>query len=232
MRVLLIILSVIIWTLQVNGQVENRRKVEDIGQEFAQKKHLEFSNSDKYIDENEIAGSPYLNKQFQSSYILKINGAEIKDMPLRYNIYNDDMEFRKDGKVMSIALPIEVARINMGGKVFIYKSYMTAKNLSAGYFQVKYEGDYQLLKKEQVVLVSPSEKTHPDDSLRFEWKSPLFYLRYGDGMAHLVNSQKNLIKTLQPIPQGVIDFIKSNKINTKDEKQLIELLEYMDDSQK
>jgi len=232
MRVLFIILSVIIWTLQVNGQVENRRKVEDIGQEFTKKKHLEFSNSDKYIDENEIAGSPYLNKQFQSSYILKINGGEIRDMALRYNIYNDQMEFKKDGKIFSIALPNEVVRINMGGKVFIYKSYMTAKNLSAGYFQVMYEGDYQLLKKEQVVLVSPSEKTHPDDSLRFERKSPLFYLRYGDGMAHLVNSQKNLIKTLQPIPQGVIDFIKSNKINTKDEKQLIELLEYMDDSQK
>ncbi len=231
MRTALIFISLILCTTLVNGQVENSRKVEDVGLEFAKKKHLESICGEKYIDEKEIAGSPYLDKQFQPSYLIKIDGSEIRDMLLRYNIYNDQMQFKKDGKVLSIVLPNEVVRINMGGKVFIYKSFMTAKNVSAGYFQVMYEGDYQLLKKEQVTLISPSEKTHSGDSLRFERKSPSFYLRYGDGMAHLVNSQKNLIKTLQPIHQAVIDFIKSKKINTKDEKQLIELLEYMDDSQ-
>jgi len=232
MRVLIIILSVIIWTLEVNGQNEIHRKVEDIGQEFALKQHREFSNNDKYIDENEIAGSPYLNKEFKSSYILKINGGEIRDMVLRYNIYNDEMEFKKDGKVMSIAFPHEVVRINMSGKVFIYKPYMTARNVSSGYFQVLYEGDYQLLKREQVKLKSPSEKTYQDDSLRFERTPPQFYLRYGDEMAHCVNSQKTLIKVLQPISQNVINYIKSNKINTKHEKQLIELMEYMDQNTK
>lgn len=231
MRVLLIILSVIIWTLQVNGQVENRRKVEDIRQEFTQKKHLDFSNSDKYIDENEIAGSPYLNKQFQPSYILKINGAEIKDMSLRYNIYNDEMEFKKDGKVMSIAFPSEIQRINIEGKVFTYARYTTPKINSSGFFQIIYDGNYQLLKKDQVTLSSPTEKTHSGDSLKFERKLPQFYLRYSGGTAHLVNSQKTLIKVLQPIPQNVIDYIKSNKIKTKDEKQLIDLMEYMDQSE-
>lgn len=148
MRTALIFISLILCTTLVNGQVENSRKVEDVGLEFAKKKHLESICGEKYIDEKEIAGSPYLDKQFQPSYLIKIDGSEIRDMLLRYNIYNDQMEFKKDGKVLSIALPNEVIRINMGGKVFIYKSYMTAKNVSAGYFQVMYEGDYQLLKKE------------------------------------------------------------------------------------
>jgi hypothetical protein len=46
----------------------------------------------------------------------------------------------------------------------------------------------------------------------------------------LVYSQKTLIKVLQPIPQNVIDYIKSNKINTKDENQLIDLMKYMADT--
>jgi len=228
MRVLLIFFSIILWVFQVNGQI----KSQDIGLEFAKKKHLEFSKGEKYIDEKQVAGSPYLNKQFQPSYISKINGAEIRDMALRYNIYNDQMEFEKDGKVLSIALPNEVVRINMSGKVFIYKPYITARNVSASYFQVLYEGDYQLLKREQVKLRSPSEKTYSDDSLRFERTPPQFYLRYGNGMAHFVYSQKTLIKVLQPISQNVINYIKSNKISTKDEKQLIELMEYMDQNTK
>lgn len=229
MKTFLITFSIMLWALLIYGQ--NTNSSSNLGYEVSRAKRFEDHKKDKYIDEKQIAGSPYLDKQFQPSYISKINGAEIRDMVLRYNIYNDQMEFKKDGKVMSIALPNEVVRINMGGKVFIYRPYMTARNVSASYFQVLYEGDYQLLKREQVKLTSPSEKIHLDDSLRFERTSPQFYLRYGDGMAHLVNSQKNLIKTLQPIPKAVIDFIKSNKINTKDEKQLIELLEYMDDSQ-
>jgi len=228
MRVLLLFFSIILWEFQVDGQI----KSENIGLEISKKNHLEFTKGLKYIDEKQIAGSPYLNKQFQPSYISKINGAEIRDMALRYNIYNDQMEFKKDGKVLSIALPNEVVRINMGGKVFIYKPYMTARNVSAGYFQVLYEGDYQLLKREQVKLRSPSEKTNPDDSLRFERTSPQFYLRYGDGMAHFVYSQKTLIKVLQPISQNVINYIKSNKINTKDEYQLIDLMKYMDQNTK
>jgi len=228
MRVLLLFFSIILWAFQVDGQI----KSENIGLEISKKNHLEFTKGLKYIDEKQIAGSPYLNKQFQPSYISKINGAEIRDMALRYNIYNDQMEFKKDGKILSIALPNEVVRINMGGKVFIYKPYMTARNVSAGYFQVLYEGDYQLLKREQVKLRSPSEKTYQDDSLRFERVSPQFYLRYGDGMAHFIYSQKTLIKVLQPISQNVINYIKSNKINTKDETQLIEFMEYMDQNTK
>jgi hypothetical protein len=228
MRVLLLFFSIILWAFQAEGQI----KSENIGLEISKKNHLEFAKGLKYIDEKQIAGSPYLNKQFQPSYISKINGTEIRDMELRYNIYNDQMEFKKDGTILSIALPNEVARINMSGKVFIYKPYMTAKNVSTGYFQVLYEGDYQLLKKEQVKLRSSSEKTNPDDSLRFERVSPQFYLRYGDGMAHFIYSQKTLIKVLQPISQNVINYIKSNKINTKDEKQLIELMEYMDQNTK
>lgn len=227
MRVLLIFFLIMLRTLQVDGQI----KSENIGLEIEKKRHLEFSKGEKYIDEKQIAGSPYLNKQFQSSYISKINGAEIKNVLLRYNIYNDQMEFIKDMKFFSIALPNEIARINMGGIVFIYKPYTAAKSMSAGYFQVMYEGDFQLLKKYQVVLSSPSEKMHSGDSLRFERKLPQFYLRYRDGMAHLVYSQKTLIKGLQPISQNIIDYIKSNKINTRDEKQLIDLMEYMDQTE-
>jgi len=230
MRTVLIILSVLIWAAHVFGQVGNQSETKDVGYEVAKLNSLNQNQGNKYLEEKDIAGTPFFDKQFQKSYILKTNGVEIKDIFLRYNLYNNNMEFKKDGKILSIAFPSEIQRINMGGKIFIHARYLKPKKVDYGFFQVLYEGDYQLLKKDQVVLKSPSDKTNQNDSLRFEKLPPEFYLLYGNGMAHLVYSQKTLIKVLQPIPQNVIDYIKSNKINTKDENQLIDLMKYMADT--
>ena len=70
--------------------------------------------------------------------------------------------------------------------------------------------------------------TNPADSMRFEQTEPLYYLRYGKGIAHLAYSQKTLIKTLQPIQQNIVNYIKSNKINTKNEAKLIDLMNFID----
>jgi len=230
MRTVLIILSALIWTGQVFGQVKDYSGAKDVGYEVVKINSINQNNEKKYLEEKDIAGCPFLDRQFQKSYILKTNGVEIKDVPLRFNLYNNNMEFIKDGKILSIEFPSEIQRIKMGDKIFVYARYMKPKNIDNGFFQVLYEGDYQLLRKDQVIIKSPSDKTNPNDSLRFEKLPPQFYLLYGNGMAHLVYSQKKLIKTLQPISQQVIDYIKSNKIDTKDESQLIHLMEYMADN--
>jgi hypothetical protein len=84
-----------------------------------------------------VGGNPYLNRQFQKSYISKKNGVEIKDMFLRYNIYSDNMEFKQpDGTIMEMTLPGEIKRINLNGTVFVYTNYLTPKNTLSGFFEV------------------------------------------------------------------------------------------------
>lgn len=230
MRLFLIILPIFIFTFQVNAQIVKPAKPEDIGFEMARIKNLEFNRSKRYLSENEIAGSPHLDENFIPASIVKTNGTEIKDMSLRYNIYSNTMEFKKEGNVLSIAFPSEIFKIRMGGRVFVYSPYMTEKNVSSGYFQVLYEGRYHLLKKYEVVLQKTSEaRSQSHDSARFVNSPPHYYLRYGDGMAHLIDSRKKLIKFLQPIPQGLINYIEDNKIKMKDEKQLMELMELLEE---
>lgn len=230
MRLFLIILSIFIFAFQVNGQNERPTNPEDVGYEIARIKNSEFNLGKKYLSENEIAGSPYLDKNFIPASIVKTNGTEIKDMSLRYNIYNNTMEFKKEDKVLSIAFPTEIFKVRMGGKVFVYSPYMTEKNVSSGFFQMLYEGRYHLLKKYEMVLKRPSEtRTQSNDSARFVSTPAHYFLRYGDGMAHLIDSQKKLIKFLQPIPQGLINYIETNKIKMKDEKQLMQLMELLEE---
>ncbi len=227
MRTVLIFLTIILWRFQVEAQTESPSHPADLGYEAAKLKSQIRNGAGKFITEKDIAGSPFLDRQFQESYILKVNGAEIKNLPLRYNLYNNSMEMIQNGQILTISFPSEIQRINMGGNVFIYAKYTTSKKIGFSFFQVLYEGDYQLLKKDLVILKTPG---NTGDSLRFERSFPQFYLRYGEGMAYLINSQKSLIKRLQPLPLSTIDFIKSNKINAKDEKKLMELMEYIADS--
>ncbi len=228
MRLLLIILPILILTLHAIGQDHNTPKAEELGQEIAKIKQLESMHGEKYMDVKQIAGSPYLYRNFVSASILKINGVEIKDILLRYNIYNDAMDFKKDGKVLSIAFPSEIYKIRMDGKVFIYTPYMTERNVSAGYFQLIYEGKYHLLKKYEIVLKKPDARTQPGDSARFVAAPPHYFLQYGDGMAHLIDTRKRLTRYLQPAPQEVINQIQSSKTKIHDEKWLIGLLEKLE----
>lgn len=225
MRLLLTILIVFVLTPHLYSQNTNTSNNIYFIREVSKRHRLEAIQNPNYLTENQIAGNPYFNKEFISGNILKTNGAEIKDIPLRYNIYTNNFEFLKDHVAQNILAPTEIDKITMSGHTFVYTRYMTSKNIRYSYFQIITKGKYQLLKMHKVVFERAEEKNTGWDSSRFVSATPNYYLRYGDGLAHLIDSQKKLIKTLQPIQEEVIDFIQENRINAKDENKLIELVE-------
>lgn len=229
MRTCLTILAIFFILNSGLCQESHLRQAEKIRIEM-DKNSLSNAYGKKSLNEKDIAGTPYLDKNFQESYILKVNGVEIKDMPLRYNIYSDNMEFVKDGNILAVAFPSEIHRIKLGGKIFIYQQYLLANKVAHGYFQVLHEGDFQLLKKYSTELKIP-EKSAIDDSMRFVRQEPAYYFRRGDGKIYAITTQKQLIKVLQPVHQPVIDFIKANKINGKDELKLVRLMEFVEENE-
>ena len=179
------------------------------------------------ITEKQIAGNIYLNKQFIQGTIIKNDGTEIKDVSLRYNIYEHTMQFKRDGTVLDIAEPTTIKRIIYDNKIFVYTKYNDAKKIKVACFQLLNEGSFQLLKMYNVALKETTVKPDISDSCRVEPSRPGYYLRYDDSIANLINSKNKLIKILQPIPQKIIDYIQENVKNVNDEKELLELLEYI-----
>lgn len=228
MRTCFTILSLILTTMCVSGQSPEFDQAKQLRFEIA--KNMELNSKGKAVDEKDIAGTQYLDKNFQESYILKVNGVEIKDMRLRYNIYSDNMEFREDGQTFVVAFPSEIHRVKLNGKVFIYDQYLLLNKITYGYFEVLYEGDFQLLKKYITTLKIP-EKRDSEDSLRFVRQSPVYYFRRGEGRIYPILTQKQLTKVIQPVHQPVIDFIKVNKINGRDELKLIRLMNFLEENE-
>lgn len=228
MRTCFILLTFCFVFFRVSGQESEKKQLDQIKIEIY--KNDFQSQKGKKIDAKDIGGTPYLDNNFQKAYILKINGTEIKDVLLRYNTYSDNMEFREDGTNYAIAFPSEIYRLKLGDLSFIYTQYQSATKIKHGYFQLLHEGTYYLLKKYRSVVKFP-ERFDSGDSIRFVKQSPTYYLKHGEGNSYEINSQKQLIKLLQPIHQPVIDYIKANNINGKDESKLINLMEYLDDNE-
>jgi len=230
MRVLLIILPLIMLSMSVSSQSSHFSENVNIGYEVANLKRIGSNLTPDKIAETQIAGSPYLDKRFVPSIIVKVDKSILKDLPLRYNVYTNNIEFEKKGVPFNFAVPTEIETILLGDNVFIYTSYIASKNVNHSYFQVLTDGKYQLLKMHKVVFKKPENNSDPGDSCRFESAQPYYYLRYMDGMARKITTRKELIKIIQPVSKEIIDYIQQQKIKVYDETELINTIRYINKS--
>ena len=208
---------------RADGQNSNENQLQNFSYELKQRN---FREGYQTLTEDQIAGSPYLNRQFTESVIVRTDHSVLKNISLRYNIFANRMEFKEKETVLYIPDPYTISRIQIGNQIFVYALYMTSKTVKASYFQLLTEGNYQLLKMYKVTFKNSDVKADIHDSPRFENQEPSYYFRYRDGMAHLISSQKELIKILQPVHEEVIDYIRSNKINARNQSQLIDLMNF------
>jgi len=211
MRLVLVLLSILLLSLQVIGQ-----NLKEFSSETLSKIRLQSN----------LAGSSP-DGQFIPSVIIRNDGTEINDIALRYNVSTNTMQFKRNGTILDIYETNKIKRIILGDKVFVYAPYNESKRIKLSYFELLNEGKYQLLKMYKVIPDETTQKPLANDYISYEKATPYYYLRYGDGMANLIDSQKKLIKILQPVPQEVIDYIMKYNIKPTNEIGLIDLMKYI-----
>lgn len=211
MRLVLVLLSIFLLSLQVKGQ-----NLKEFSSETLSKIRLQSN----------LAGSSP-DGEFIPALIIKTDGTEIKDIALRYNVVSNTMQFKRNGTILNIYETDKIERIILGDKVFVYAPYNDARRIRLSYFQLLNEGRNQLLKMYKIATDGTAEKPGANDYSSCEKATTYYYLRYGDGMANLIDSQKKLIKILQPVTQEVIDYIMKNNIKPTSDRELIDLMEYI-----
>lgn len=224
MRIILILVPFILWSFRINGQNINSQTSNAAFYEAVKEKQRQSAENLNSTDEEQISANPYLNREFRPGLIIKTNKTEFRDIPLRYNIFNNTMEFKQKETILEIIDPQTIDHILLDEKIFVYGPYKSARKIRLSYFQILTNGKFQLLK---MYRVNRNGATSKQESSVFESTTPLYYLRYLRGTAHLIDSSKKLIQILQPISQEVIDRIQQNRITDYDENELIQLLDYI-----
>ena len=198
---------------------------------------VDFYRSNKFIDgsmkseltEKDIQGSPYLNDEFVNGTIFTVQMLKYSDIPLRFNIYNDDLEFKTPtGEVMALSAPEILEKAEFGNMQMVYSPYSQTNKIKKGFFVVLEQGKASLYSKPGIVFQEPTEPAAYKEAepAKFVRKADEYYIRIGAEQAILIGNKKELIAAFPDNQDKIESFINKNKIKTNKPESLKEVVRF------
>ena len=197
--------------------------------DFMSSKKIISGETIEELDESEINGSAYLNKEFINGTIYTAQKEKFTDVPLRFNVYSDDMEFKnQNNEIMAIAAPENIEKIEIGELSFKYIPYMAGQKIKNGFFELVTDGNASLYIRHEIIFKEaekagaykeaspPSFINNPNE----------YYIQIGKNAATLVKNKKSLQEMFPDNKDKVETFIKKNNIKTNEAESIAELVNY------
>ncbi len=183
----------------------------------------------KNPDQSNFKGSPYLEDDFTEGTVYTVQKDKYVDVPMRYNIYNDDVEFKNtSGKVLAIAKPDEIEKVEIGNHQLFYIPYVITKKVKQGYLELVEGGNASLFIKHSVIFKdaeAPGAYKEAEPA-QFVTMADEFYIRIGEEAAEMITNKKDLIEIFADHKNEIETYIKKHKIKTNKVDSLSELVKY------
>ncbi len=179
--------------------------------------------------ESNIKGSPYLNNEFVTGTIYTTQKQQYNGIPLRYNIYNDDLEFKKPSEeVLALAAPEIVEYAVFGENILSFSDYYQGNKVKKGFLLVLEPGKASLMAKASVTFQKATEPAAYKDAepAKFIRKADTYYIRIGNTTAVEISNKKSLLEAFPDNRDKVEAFIDKNKIKTNKAESLKEVVKY------
>lgn len=182
----------------------------------------------KTLTESDIEGSPYLEDEFIKGTLYTTSNTKYVDVPLRYNIYNDNIEFDTGDGIQALAAPEIVDKVEFGDYTMVYVPYSITKKIRRGFFIVDQEGKASLLIKPDVAFV---EATEPGaykqaEPAKFDKKENEYYIKVGMNEAKIISNKNDLEEVFPDHTKEIETFIKKNKIKHRKPEDLKKMVQY------
>ena len=183
----------------------------------------------KTLTEQDIEGSPYLSDEFSNGTVYTTEKYKVVDVPIRYNIYNDDLEFKTpEDKIMAVSKPETIELADFGTFKMSYRNYITGSKERSGYFKIVEEGNATLLAKSEVFFqkAEPGDGIKPGKPARFVSKPDMFYISVDKQPALRINKKNDVYEALKSHTKGLEAYVKQNKLKLTKEDDLQQLIKY------
>ncbi len=183
---------------------------------------------DQNTTPEEIQGSKYLNENFQKGKII-IDNNEINAL-LRYNLLNDEFELKNNvnEEIASIVRSKEIKFLIGSANFGMYSFVEKNDNRAEGYFEILNDGPIQLLKKNLLSYneAEPASNSYSQAKPARYVTSTEYYLSRDQKPAQpLLLRKKDILRVLNT--DQAQNFVKENSLKLKTEKEIIQLLDYI-----
>jgi hypothetical protein len=176
-----------------------------------------------------IKGSPYWVDSFDEGVVIVNDSVRFNKVPLRYNIYNDKMEFLNDKKqVLEIDPSKKNWKFEMKGCLFENIDYSNNDAVQTGIVERLVVGRVALYKKYHVVFKKATKPIGYQDATpdRFERLDDQYLLAIDGQMPQFYRNSKEIVEKLKQLKPDVEAYLKKERINVRKEPELIQLVKY------
>ncbi|MBN1387077.1 MAG: hypothetical protein JW965_01435 [Bacteroidales bacterium] len=177
-----------------------------------------------------IGGTPYLVKEYEEGKVYLMTG-EVLNGEFRFDLYADAIQFINEGNRYVLAYPQRITKIELNGNVLKYIDYKIDAGIDYGYFIELVEGYSSLYLRKSKTLTDPVS-TRPYQQARparFIDHKDYYYIKIGENPAQRVRNKKELIKLFGDEATKAETYIKNERINVKNEYDLVKLVTQMNE---
>lgn len=175
----------------------------------------------------DVNGSPYLEKEYQLGTVLTSDDLLFKNVLLRYNCYQDILEFKQNEISYDLMPRSLVKKAEFGGKIFIYKN-IESNGDSKSYFEALSEGKASLFVRYVVKFyeAEPLKGYANPVPARFDDVSKTYYISFGDSPVKMITNNKKLLEIFPDKKDEMDLFIKKQKLSAKKADDLKKIIAY------
>jgi hypothetical protein len=142
-----------------------------------------------------IAGSPYLNSNFQNCEVLTPGNHTLTNVPLRYNIYTQALEYMVNNQAYDVTdsvMRFSYTDSAMQVNTFLKPAAFFSKNGKTIYYKLLVKGNYSLLESYQAEITTDEDWYTKKLTKKYIIKSEYFLLE-GNKLTQLGTNKKSFM---------------------------------------
>ncbi|HUH51713.1 MAG TPA: hypothetical protein VLZ11_06410 [Flavobacterium sp.] len=187
-----------------------------------------FNYGHKAVERHDIVGSPYYEATMN---LASISTFEEGNISLRYNAFQDEMEFRNRGEVYYIPKSEDLTiKFLSPAKEYHYVGYTDKNKAYRGYLVVLSDTKVGLYKREQMKFSQAREPQNSYDEFRpaeYSKTADIYLIKVGAMIDNFPKNKKELIRTFPDKKAEISAYLKKTKISFSKEADLINLVHFL-----
>lgn len=175
-----------------------------------------------------VVGDPFVDKDFEAGIVVFKDSTRASDVPMRYNTYTDQIEFKYNDTIKRFTQPEMIDYVTFNHRSFMFSPYREGLLNKQGYFEILAWGNTKLLFRRESIIKReqlPASDFEGGNFRDYFRTTEEYYIKKDDQPAQkLTRTKKGILKALGDHTKELTDYMAKHRVKPKNEGDLIDLI--------